>query len=167
MKLGPEGTAVSSSKLGLLSLATMGAGALAGFIGFGNGLLFATMLIVGLGHPTQEGTATACASTSVLMSAVFLVYVQQLRGWMLKYIGVAVASSMVGAYTGCAFASSLSPVSINFFVGGMLVICAVLAVVPSFFAGDEGDAGDGGGGGRRLLEDLEQDLEQWWSVLIQ
>ena len=51
MKLGPEGTAVSSSKLGLLSLATMGAGALAGFIGFGNGLLFATMLIVGLGHP--------------------------------------------------------------------------------------------------------------------
>jgi hypothetical protein len=49
----------------------------------------------------------------------------------------------------------------------MLVICAVLAVVPSFFAGDEGDAGDGGGGGRRLLEDLEQDLEQWWSVLIQ
>ena len=130
MKLGPEGTAVSSSKLGLLSLATMGAGALAGFIGFGNGLLFATMLIVGLGHPTQEGTATACASTSVLMSAVFLVYVQQLRGWMLKYIGVAVASSMVGAYTGCAFASSLTLRTTNpsstrtsyVFIGRLIVV---------------------------------------------
>ena len=115
------------------------------------------MLIVGLGHPTQEGTATACASTSVLMSAVFLVYVQQLKGWLLKYIGVAVGSSMVGAYVGCvssqaicrvyvlsgpvltdcfrfqAFASRLSPVSINFFVGGMLAMCAVLAVVPVRF----------------------------------
>jgi uncharacterized membrane protein YfcA len=95
------------------------------------------------------------------MSAVFLVYVQNLRAWMLKYIGVAVASSMVGAYTGCAFASSLSPVSINFFVGFMLVVCAVLAVVPSFFAGEEVDPSGEDPGRRRLLHDLEL----WWEVL--
>jgi uncharacterized membrane protein YfcA len=53
-RLGPGGSQVSGEKFALLSLATVGAGALAGFIGFGNGLLFATMLIVGLGHPTQE-----------------------------------------------------------------------------------------------------------------
>ena len=69
MKLGPEGTAVSSSKLGLLSLATMGAGALAGFIGFGDGLLFATMLIVGLGHPTQEVVCVRILSVLSLRSA--------------------------------------------------------------------------------------------------
>jgi uncharacterized membrane protein YfcA len=96
------------------------------------------------------------------MSAVFLVYVQNLRAWMLKYIAVAVASSMVGAYTGCAFASSLSPVSINFFVGFMLVVCAVLAVVPSFFAGDEEEDPSGDSTGRRRLL---HDLELWWDVL--
>lgn len=108
-----------------------------------------------------QGTATACASTSVLMSAVFLVYVQNMEAWMLKYVGVAVASSMVGAYTGCAFASSLSPISINFFVGFMLVVCAVLAVVPSFFAGDDAETPGGETGRRRVL----YDLELWWSVL--
>lgn len=61
-RLGPGGSQVSSEKFGLLSLATIGAGALAGFIGFGNGLLFATMLIVGLGHPTQEVRAPAWLS---------------------------------------------------------------------------------------------------------
>lgn len=96
------------------------------------------------------------------MSAVFLVFVQNLKKEMLKYIGVAIASSMFGAYTGCAFASSLSPVSINFFVGGMLVVCAVLAVVPSFFADDDSDPDSGGTGRRRLLHDLDL----WWSVLI-
>ena len=95
------------------------------------------------------------------MSAVFLVYVQQLEAWMLKYVGVAVSSSMVGAYTGCAFASSLSPISINFFVGFMLVVCAVLAVVPGFFAGDETDPASGDAGRRRLL----YDLELWWSAV--
>ena len=96
------------------------------------------------------------------MSAVFLVYVQQLEAWMLKYVGVAVSSSIVGAYTGCAFASSLSPISINFFVGFMLVVCAVLAVVPGFFAGDdETDPASGGAGRRRLL----YDLELWWSAV--
>lgn len=95
------------------------------------------------------------------MSAVFLVYVQNLRAWMLKYVAVAVGASMVGAYTGCAFASSLSPVSINFFVGFMLVICAVLAVVPSFFAGEHQEPPNDDSGRRHLLEDLEL----WWSVL--
>ena len=59
------------------------------------------------------------------------------------------------------FASSLSPISINFFVGFMLVVCAVLAVVPSFFAGDDAETPGGETGRRRVL----YDLELWWSVL--
>ena len=107
IKLGPEGKQVRPRTLGLLSAATVVAGALAGFIGFGNGLLFATMLIVGLEHSTQGGTATACASTSVLMTAVFLVYCHHLRKEILGYIAVGVASSTVGAAAGQAFASKL------------------------------------------------------------
>ena len=105
--LGPEGKQVRPRTLGLLSAATVVAGALAGFIGFGNGLLFATMLIVGLEHSTQGGTATACASTSVLMTAVFLVYCHHLRKEILGYIAVGVASSTVGAAAGPAFAAQL------------------------------------------------------------
>ena len=79
---------IQSSYLALVLGVSAMCGALAGFIGFGkwqryqsstrvqpativllagNGLLFATMLIVGLGHGVGEGTATACASTFVLM----------------------------------------------------------------------------------------------------
>ena len=158
IKLGPEGKQVRPRTLGLLSAATVVAGALAGFIGFGNGLLFATMLIVGLEHSTQGGTATACASTSVLMTAVFLVYCHHLRKEILGYIAVGVASSTVGAAAGQAFASKLGsapppcandatgsltrvcvrrPVSVNFFVGVTLMVCAVLAVVPTLLKEDE------------------------------
>ena len=159
IKLGPEGKQVRPRTLGLLSAATVVVGALAGFIGFGNGLLFATMLIVGLEHSTQGGTATACASTSVLMTAVFLVYCHHLRKEILGYIAVGVASSTVGAAAGQAFASKLGsatplrqrcdrsgsltsvcgacrPVSVNFFVGLTLMVCAVLAVVPTLLKED-------------------------------
>ena len=41
------------------------------------------------------------------------------------------------------------------------IYCAVLAVVPSFFAGEHEEPPSDEPGGRRLLEDLEL----WWSVL--
>ena len=137
-RLGPGNSKISDRYMGVVVALTVICGALAGFIGFGNGLIFATMLIVFLGHQVGPGTATACACTSVLMAAVLLVFIAggHAQWKFAKYIGVACGSSALGAIMGSKFALKLDPVSVHFFVGAILGMCAFVATAPGWFGQD-------------------------------
>ena len=91
------------------------------------------MMIVFLDHEVGPGTATACACTSFLMATVLVIYLAfgHARWFVAKYVCVACVSSACGAIAGSKFALKLDPVKIHFFVGGVLSICALLAIVPT------------------------------------
>jgi uncharacterized membrane protein YfcA len=134
MTLGQGGEVVDDGPLALLLALAAVCGALAGFIGFGNGMLFATMLIVLLDYETSHGAATASAATAVLMLAVLLCYAHRLQPFLLKYIAVAVVASLAGALVGSRLAGRFGAAKSNIFVGATLVACGLIASLPTWLA---------------------------------
>ncbi|HMF31556.1 MAG TPA: hypothetical protein VKK79_09085, partial [Candidatus Lokiarchaeia archaeon] len=80
-----------------------------------------------------RATGTACFVMALLMGAIGLVFV-----WytdfipLLPYLAVAVSFSAVGTIIGSYYALRLSEIKLNFMVGTVVIIAAVVATVQSF-----------------------------------
>jgi uncharacterized membrane protein YfcA len=121
------------AQVGIMVVGVIISGAMAGLLGIGSGTNFALLFIFILGYDTLRATGTACFVMALLMGAIGLVFV-----WfanlvpLLPYLLVAVGFSAIGTIIGSHFALRLSEIKLNFMVGTVVIIAAVVATVQSF-----------------------------------
>lgn len=127
---------IARYKIIICAAAVAAAGVFAGFVGFGNGMLFATAYIIFLDFEIERAAGTAMLSTAVLMSVVALCYIPEFRPVVLApYLGVTVGASLVGVVVGhvsIMYCGGIDPLVVNFFVAAVLAMCGIVASLPTW-----------------------------------
>ena len=108
-------------------------GLLAGLLGIGSGMNFVLLFMIILSFDTRQATGTGCFIMAILMGVVGGMFFQLVNLTLLwPYLIIAGGFSAIGTLVGSHYVLKISEIKLNFVVGTIVIIAAVVSTVQSF-----------------------------------